>query len=64
MAGPDFMEKMFELTSDGSLSHSIFGSTEETLAGLKEKSRKKKISGALTFADIIRLLSEMYLIKK
>jgi len=41
VAGPDFMEKMFELTSDGSLSHFFFGSTEETLAGLKENLEKK-----------------------
>ena len=41
VAGPDFMEKMFELTADGSLSHFFFGSTEETLAGLKANLEEK-----------------------
>ena len=40
VAGPDFMRRMFLLTSDGSVSHYFFGSTEETLKALEEKMKK------------------------
>ncbi len=41
VAGPDFMNHMFSVTRDGSISHYFYGSTEETLAALKEKLQKK-----------------------
>ncbi|WP_022760281.1 MULTISPECIES: WecB/TagA/CpsF family glycosyltransferase [unclassified Butyrivibrio] len=37
IAGPDFMEAMFNSTMDGKLSHFFYGSSEETIALLKEK---------------------------
>jgi len=41
IAGPDFMEKVFERTSDGSLSHFFYGSDEETLKSLERKLRER-----------------------
>ncbi len=35
VAGPDFMERMFNDTADGRLSHFFYGSTQETLDALK-----------------------------
>ena len=35
VAGPDFMERMFRNTMDGSLTHYFYGSTQETLDNLK-----------------------------
>ena len=40
VAGPDFMERMFEATADGKLTHYFYGSTEETLKALKEHLEK------------------------
>lgn len=36
VAGPDFMENMFRDTMDGKVSHFFYGSTEKTLANLRE----------------------------
>jgi exopolysaccharide biosynthesis WecB/TagA/CpsF family protein len=36
VAGPDFMESMFENTKDGRISHYFYGSKQETLDALKE----------------------------
>ncbi len=49
IAGPDFMDAMFKKTSDGSLSHYFYGSTEETLeklvGNLNEKYKGIRIAG-------------------
>jgi exopolysaccharide biosynthesis WecB/TagA/CpsF family protein len=37
VAGPDFMERMFRDTMDGSVSHYFYGSTQETLDALREQ---------------------------
>ncbi len=51
-AGPDFMKKVFEKTSDGTLSHYFFGSTNETLSELRRllKLRYPNINIAGTFS--------------
>ncbi len=41
IAGPDFMEAMFEATMDGSISHYFYGSTEETIELLKKNLSEK-----------------------
>ncbi len=41
IAGPDFMEAMFSSTMDSKLSHFFYGSSEETIALLKEKLPKR-----------------------
>lgn len=41
VAGPDFMEKMFRNTMDGSLSHYFYGSTWETLDALSNNLKEK-----------------------
>ncbi len=41
IAGPDFMEHMFRLTADGSLSHYFYGSSQETLDALESNLKKK-----------------------
>ncbi len=41
VAGPDFMEKMFRNTMDGSLSHYFYGSTQETLDALSNSLKAK-----------------------
>ena len=41
VAGPDFMEKMFRNTMDGSLSHYFYGSTRETLDALSNNLKEK-----------------------
>ena len=41
IAGPDFMEHMFRLTADGSLSHYFYGSSQETLDALSDNLKKK-----------------------
>ncbi len=41
VAGPDFMENMFRDTQYTGISHYFYGSTEETIASLKEKIAKK-----------------------
>ena len=40
VAGPDFMKNMFRNTQDGKLSHFFYGSTEETLAKLRDNLEK------------------------
>lgn len=40
VAGPDFMGKIFLSAMDGSLSMYFYGSTEETIAGLKDNLKK------------------------
>lgn len=41
VAGPDFMDEMFNATMDGSIKHYFYGSTEETLNKLRENVEKK-----------------------
>ncbi|MCR4589263.1 MAG: WecB/TagA/CpsF family glycosyltransferase [Lachnospiraceae bacterium] len=41
VAGPDFMEEMFERTKDGSLTHFFYGSKEETLEKLERNLSEK-----------------------
>ena len=41
VAGPDFMDEMFNATMDGSLKHYFYGSTEETICKLKERVEKE-----------------------
>ncbi len=41
VAGPDFMEHMFRDTMDGSVSHFFYGSTKETLEGLRRRLEEK-----------------------
>ena len=41
IAGPDFMEHMFRLTADGSLSHFFYGSSQETLDALADNLGKR-----------------------
>lgn len=41
VAGPDFMEKMFRNTMDGSLSHYFYGSTQETIDALSKNLKEK-----------------------
>ncbi len=41
VAGPDFMDLMFQATADGDIKHYFFGSKEETLEVLKQNLLKK-----------------------
>ena len=41
IAGPDFMQAMFESTMDGKVSHFFYGSSEETIELLKKKLPEK-----------------------
>ena len=41
VAGPDFMEHMFKNTTDGSITHYFYGSSQKTLDALKENLEKK-----------------------
>ena len=41
VAGPDFMEHMFRDTTDGSVAHYFYGSSQKTLDALKENLLKK-----------------------
>ncbi len=59
VTGPDFMGRVFEISEERGISHYFYGSTEETLAALKEKLLEKypniKIAGMYSppFSDTV-----------
>ncbi len=59
IAGPDFMDAMFDVTSDGSVSHFFYGSSPETLERLagRIKARYPQIKIAGKYAPPFRKLS-------
>ncbi len=60
IAGPDFMQAMFEATSDGTVSHFFYGSSNETLEKLviNLKSRYPGINIAGSYSPPFKKLSE------
>ncbi|MBQ4219966.1 MAG: WecB/TagA/CpsF family glycosyltransferase [Butyrivibrio sp.] len=60
VAGPDFMEHMFRDTTDGSVSHYFYGSSEETIKELRKNllERYPGINIAGMYSPPFRALSE------